>query len=387
MKKIDYNKLEGVKVLTTHERTAPDPNAAPINRDELNLITPAEPKTTVAPAAVPVVAEPQAPPVTQAEVTPGVPAAPEGIPSVSSDGTIQVENNSANTSTDDDSEIKEDELPEGIRKRFSKLTTKRKEAENKAKEFETKGLEKQSELDAKQKELEFYKDMFLNPKTPNVAPVQPEAKVIPAVTVVEEKEPVFKDFEDAEDPISAFVDAKTDWKVKKALAPVLQNMNPAFIEQKRKLDAVRAEHLDYQQTVTMENPAIKMLSENPITNAMIPASQDNLKIAYYLAKNPAEAKRIAAMTDPIDIAIELREVQKKIKPVSQSQTQIEVPAPVVATVVTPDPKPIQQTKAPVPFKPVTPVGSATLPPVDSDSVKPDDLRNRPGYEFLNKKRA
>ena len=59
-----------------------------------------------------------------------------------------------------------------------------------------------------------------------------------------------------------------------------------LFEQKRKLDEVTKEHTDYQQVVTMQNPAIKMLSENPITNAMIPASKDNLKIADNLAKNP-----------------------------------------------------------------------------------------------------
>ena len=91
------------------------------------------------------------------------------------------------------------------------------------------------------------------------------------------------------------------------------------------------------------------------------------------------------MTDPIDIAIEIRAIQGKFKPASPVQTQTEVPAKVApVTPVAPEAKPIQKTNAPVPFKPVNPVGSATLP--DVSTLTPDQMRDDPRYLFLKKRR-
>ena len=387
-KKIDYTNLAVNKVVTTQPRIAPDPNMAPIDDDmkgvtiiKSNEASPA-PKVTVTPAAVTAPIETPAPPVIEAVKQPVVPAATEGIPSVSPDGG-QAVIPSANASTDDELEIKEDELPEGIRKRFSKLTSKRREAESKLKESEEKEKAKQVLLDAKDKELEFYKEVALSaPKT--AAPVKTDA---PAPVVTEKPEPVFADFENEADPITAFVNAKVNHIVSKRMAPVEHQLDPATQKVQRELAAVEVEHSDYRKVVTMDNPAIKILAENPIATLMIPASKNKLKLSYYLGKNIEDAKRIANMTDPIDIAVELRKIEDKFNtPTSSPQTVVPaaiIPANDPAIVVT---KIVQKTNAPVPFKPINSTGSAPLAEVTSDTVKPDDLRDRPGYEFLKKRR-
>jgi hypothetical protein len=391
MAKIDYSKLnEVVKTVTTQERIKGDATMPPIDRSEFNMITPgtATPKATpspaAAPAAAPVATVTPAPQIIEAVKQPEASATSTGTPSVSSDGK-QAEQTSANASTDEEAEIKEDELPEGIRKRFSKLTNQKKEALARAKELEEKEKAMQALLDAKEKELSFYKEIAMAPKPASTGTVTPTPE--PAVQPVAEKEPEFDDFKDNDNPISAFVKAHSSWAIRQAIAPITKQINPAVIEAKRRVAAEVAENADFTQVVNMENPAIKMLSENPITNAMIPASHDNLKISYYLGKNPAEAKRIASLTDPIDIAIELREIQKKIKPQSQTQTGVPpvTPAPVVVTpAVVVSEKPVTKTNAPVPFKPVNSNGTAPLP--DVSTLTPEQMMDDPRYAFLKKRR-
>jgi hypothetical protein len=383
-KKLDYANLSPVKIVTTQERIAPNPNMPPVDLTGVKIIEPVI-KAPDAPVAAPVVPVVEAPKVTEAVKQATVPAAVEGTPSASPDGK-QAGSVSATASTDENElEIKEDELPEGIRKRFSKLTSQRKEAQARNKELEEKEKAKQALLDAKEKELEFYKEALLNPTK---APTTGVVKTEPVIPVVEEKVLKLEDFNDQEDPISAFVDAKVNQIVNKRMAPVEKQLDPAVVEAKRRVAAEVAENADFTQIVNFQNPAIKMLSENPITNAMIPASKDNLKISYYLGKNPEEARRIASMTDPIDIAIELRAIQGKIKPQAQVAPQIVVPAAVApavipASVVVPE-KQIEKTNAPVPFKPVSANGTAPLP--DVGTLTPDQMRDDPRYAFLKKKR-
>lgn len=382
-KKLDYANLDTVKIVTTQERIAPNASMPPVDLTGVKIIEPVI-KAPVAPVAAPVVPIVEAPKVIEAVKQPVVPAATEGTPSASSGGE-QAGVTSATASTDENElEIKEDELPEGIRKRFSKLTTKRKEAEARSKEFEEKEKAKQALLDAKDKELEFYKEIALKTPVAGVLETKKET-VAPAIEVKPLK---LEDFNDQEDPISAFVAASVKQALDTRMAPVERQLDPSVVEAKRRVAAEVAENADFTQVVNMQNPSIKMLSENPITNAMIPASKDNLKISYYLGKNPEEARRIASMTDPIDIAIELRAIQGKIKPQAQVTPQIVVPATVApavipASVVVPE-KQIEKTNAPVPFKPVAANGSAPLP--DVGTLTPDQMRDDPRYSFLKKKR-
>jgi hypothetical protein len=381
-KKLDYKNLGNVNEVITQPRIAPDPNMPPDATVGVQMITPA----TIAPAAPAAVAEVTlnelAPQVTQAVVTPEVPVTSEGTPSATPDGT-QVEGNSANTSTDEnDHEIKEDELPEGIRKRFSKLTIKRKEAEAKAKEAEEREARKQSIIDAKEKELEFYKSVVLNPVTGAPKQEQVTSTVAPVQAPKDSKEPVWADFENSESPISDFVKAHSKWSVEQAIAPLKHQMDPAVVEQQKQDAKIVAERPDFAEVVNMKNPAYKMLADNPITNVMIPASKDKLQLAYYFAKNPAEAQRLASMTDPIDIGYELRAVREKINNPAPVVTQTVAPAPVVTP--TPEVKPVQKTNAPVPFKPVNSNGSAPLP--DVSTLTPDQMRTDPRYAHLFKRR-
>ena len=380
-KKLDYGNLGSVNVVTTQNRIAPSSDMPPINRDELKMIEPATP--VVAPAAAPQAVVTPAPTVIEA-VKPAEPPANSAEPtSVVPDVTPAVSPSVNANAEDNDSEITENELPEGIRKRFSKLTSKRKEADKKAEDL-TKQLETEAkERDSVKKELDFYKNLLLDPKTQ--PPTQPQSVVQPQqapAPVQAEKEPAFEDFANEADPITAFVKASNTYAVNKALAPVLQKMNPEVQEAQKRREAVIAVHSDFDKVVTMENPAIKMLADNPIINAMVPRSKDNLQIAYYLGKNHAEAQRLASMNDPIDIAIEIRKIQEKIAtPVQNQQTAVVTPAPVIPA---PEVKPITRTNAPEPFKPVNSAGSPGLPPVEN--LSPDQMRDDPRYSFLKKKR-
>lgn len=380
MKKLNADALNSVRVAVTQERIAPSPDMPPVSMEGVTIIPPAPPSAAPAAVADPVVEV--APQVTPDVKPPEASSTPEGTSPVSS-GETKAENTSANASTDEtDSELKEDELPEGIRKRFSKLTTKRKEAESKAKALEEEILKHDREKEASKKELEFYKELLMNPSIKPNATVATRVDQTPVKT--EDKAPVFEDFAGEADPITAFVDAKANYLINKRMAPVEKAMDPATIERKRQLDAIVSENPDFINVVNFENPAIKLLSQNPVTNAMIPASKDNLKLAYYFAKNPTEAQRVAQLTDPIDVGVALREIQNKMSPQKVQETkQTEVPAPAVR-VSTPEQKPIQQTQAPVPFKPVNPVGTAGLPPVDQ--LTPDQLRSDPRYSHLFKRR-
>lgn len=380
-KKLDYGNLGSVNVVTTQNRIAPSPDMPPINRDELKMIEPATP--VVAPVAAPQAVVTPAPTVIEAVKPAEPPAISAEPPSVSPDGTPAVSPSVNANAEENDSELTENELPEGIRKRFSKLTSKRKEADKKAEDL-AKQLETEAkERDSVKKELDFYKNLLLDPKTqPPAQPqsvAQPTQAPAPAVT---EKVPVFEDFASEADPITAFVDAKATYIVNQRLAPMQQQLDPAVQDAKRKFEAVKAVHPDYEQVVTMENPAIKMLADNPIINAMVPRSKDNLQIVYYLGKNHAEAQKLALLNDPIDIAIEIRKIQEKIAtPVQTQQTAVVTPAPVT---LAPEVKPITRTNAPEPFKPVNSAGSPGLPPVEN--LSPDQMRDDPRYSFLKKKR-
>jgi hypothetical protein len=380
-KKLDYGNLGSVNVVTTQNRIAPSPDMPPINRDELKMIEPTAP--VVAPAAAPQVTVTPAPTVIEAVKPAEPPAISAEPPSVSPDGTPAVSPSVNANAEENDSELTENELPEGIRKRFSKLTSKRKEADKKAEEL-AKQLETEAkERDSVKKELEFYKNLLLDPKTQPPAQSQGVAQPTqPPAPVQTEKVPVFEDFANEADPITAFVDAKANYIVNKRLAPMEHQLDPVAQDAKRKFEAVKAVHPDYDEVVTMNNPAIKMLAENPIINAMVPRSKDNMRIAYYLGKNQAEAQKLALLNDPIDIAIEIRKIQEKIAtPVQTQQTAVVTPAPVVPA---PEVKPITRTSAPEPFKPVNSAGSPGLPPVDS--LSPDQMRDDPRYSFLKKKR-
>lgn len=384
-KKIDYANLGKVNTVVTQNRIEPDPNMPPLSEKDLEGVKMITPATIVAPvvtdAATEVISN-SAPQVTQTVETPEAPVTPEGTPSVPSDGITQVEQISADTSTDDsEAEIKDTEVPEGVRKRLSKLTIKRKEAEARALALELERTKQQELSAAKEVELEFYKGLALKPisgtKTEQPAPAGTVVTPSPA----QDKEPEFDDFSESDNPISAFVKAHSAWAVKQAIKPIEYRMDPAVIEKQRKDAEIVAARPDFNKVVTMDNPSIKMLSENPITNAMIPASHDKLELAYYLATNPADAQRIASMTDPADIGFELRSIREKMKtPVPATTQTAVIPAVAPAPVV----KPVQKTNAPIPFKPVNPSGTAPTP--DPSTLSPDELRDAPGYEFLKKRR-
>jgi len=396
-KKLDYKNLGPLKIVTTQERIAPSPDMPPIGDDMKGVtIIPREgssapaSKPEVAPVAATPVVEKQAQQVTPDVKPPEASSTPEGTPSAPSDGkqAVQIiETPSVDANTEEDEELDEkkaSELPEWMRKRLLKAKTKRLEAEKKAQELEAKEKEKQAKLDAKDKELEFYKEIAMKPPA-TATPAKTET-VVPPVQVKKEP-PKMEDFEGQENPIPAFIDASVNYKLETRLASIEKKIDPAVQKAQQELAVVEVEHPDIKKVVNMENPAFRMLAENPITTVMIPASKNKLKLSYYLATNPTDAQRISLLTDPIDIAVELRKIEDKIfaKP---SSKQTDVPAPATPAPATPAPAAVtvKKTNAPVPFKPLSPTGEVPLPPVTSTEVKPDDLRDRPGYEFLKKKR-
>lgn len=186
-------------------------------------------------------------------------------------------------------------------------------------------------------------------------------------------EPKRENFADYE----SYLEARTDWiaeqKVEKRLAKEREDSSKrsATTEQekaaqkfKEQADALAKDIEDFQDV--MET------SDAPLTNAMRDAIYETdipARVAYHLAKNPDEARRIAALSSARQ-ALEIGKLEAKLteaKPETPPSTA--EPAP---------PKPKEASKAPEPIKPVG--GRATLGNDEPDAkTHPDEWikwRNR-----------
>lgn len=167
-------------------------------------------------------------------------------------------------------------------------------------------------------------------------------------------EPKREQFADYE----SYLEARTDWiaeqKVEKRLAKEREESSrrSATTEQekavqkfKEQADAIAKEIEDFQEV--MET------SDAPLTNAMRDAIYETdipARVAYHLAKNPDEARRIAALSSARQ-AVEIGKLEAKLTEAKPEPTPPNAePAP---------PKPAKEaSKAPEPIKPVG--GRATL---------------------------
>jgi hypothetical protein len=222
----------------------------------------------------------------------------------------------------DDKDEPEAELPKGVQKRIQKEIDKAVKARADAERF-------RAELAAQVRATAPVKE----PATPAEAPGKPIAENFP-------------DYEQ-------YIEALTDWKLETREAErakaELKSRNEAVAKAsleawQAKAEAVKAEHPDYDSAIA--DAAI------PITPAMHEAifgSDLGPQLAYHLAKNPEECKRLAALT-PVAAVRALGRLEASLAAdTAVPQTQ----------------KPAPKTAAPLP-KPPAVLGGSAAPSVDLD---------------------
>jgi hypothetical protein len=226
-------------------------------------------------------------------------------------------------------EPKED-VPAGVQKRIDKAVAKQREAERRAQELEQRLAEIQGSRPAEPKHAE-----------PAKAEGRPQAES-------------FSTYDE-------YVEALADWKLgeREKQREQAEAERKARDEQKQVADAwnkrveqAKQKHDDYDDVIAE--------AEIPITNAVRDAlltSEHGPELAYYLAQNPEECKRIAAL-QPVAAIRELGKLEAKFEKA-------------------PEPEKPKVTKAPPPPKPVAARASA------EKSIHDEDL-SFAEYERLRK---
>jgi hypothetical protein len=158
-----------------------------------------------------------------------------------------------------------------------------------------------------------------------------ELKTAPAAPATEK--PVVSDFDDYE----SFVEALADWKAEQKVSEVLtkreqeQKQREAETQAKtaweERVEKVREELPDYDEVIFSD--AFRTLPVSAAMAEAIEASEFGPKLAYHLAKNPAEAARIASLA-PIPAVRELLMLEGKLSVASPPQTRpvSAAPAPI-----------------------------------------------------------
>jgi hypothetical protein len=381
---------------------------------KVNIVLTHEKPAVVAPAVAPQIEVTPTPPVIidvkppEASSTPeGTPPAPSGgIPAVSPDAHASVE--------DEQTEIQESEVPEGLRKRFAKLTTKNKIALKEAEDARQKAEQLQLEIEAEKREKAFYQEMLL--ASAHNAPVaeKPVTDPVPPVAQpIVDRPPALEDFSDSPNQLQDFIQASINYGINKGMQTVIAQVDPTVVEAKRKQETWKQQHPDFAQVMHDKNPALKILTDNPVTDQIIGRTKDNLDILYHYAKNPSDAQKLASMTDPIDVAMELASLKTRLT----NNTQVEIVEPVVVAGnpapgrVNPNEPPrvpnngqlpnapvhepikLHVTKAPEPYNPLQPGGNASLPSPDQigvvsagGTINVDDMMADPRYAHRFKRR-
>ncbi len=188
----------------------------------------------------------------------------------------------------------------------------------------------------------------------------PQAKSEPAAptSYTGLAKPKREDFQEAEDPDAAFIEALTDWKAGEKFAErdAKHDQDAATKEQKeliatyqKRLDDAPARYEDFDQTFDDLADDIEV---TPVMQYAIFSSEVGPDMSYYLAKHPEVAKRI----NSLDRAGQIREmgkVEQKVEDLVAAMTK--KPEPEV-TEEKPEVAPRKPSQAP---KPTTPLKTIT----------------------------
>lgn len=150
------------------------------------------------------------------------------------------------------------------------------------------------------------------------------------------------DFDDYDDYLSAVAESKPKEVTKEA--PKVDDMAVVIEQIQEKFEDSREKYADFDEKVT--NPTL------PLTNDLLKAineSDEAGEVAYYLASNPAEAKRLSQLSLG-KMAIEVGKIELKL-----SQPE-------------PQPKPIVKKTTATP-EPINPVGGANSTPRSIEQVE------------------
>jgi len=207
-------------------------------------------------------------------------ATPTDDVEVSSDGDLETPSKTAPASEPvtqvAEEEKEEKQLPKGLKKRFSDLTSEIREL--------------RTQLAAK----------------PAAGEVKPGVATLPAVEPVKAAEtgkPVSANFDTYEE----FSEALTDWKIdqRDALrAAVDARANQAQVVQTQ-IEAARIRHPDYNEVVTDQVEISAAMAE------VLVASDLGAEVAYFLGSNPEEASRIAKLS-PARAGAELAKIEASL---------------------------------------------------------------------------
>jgi hypothetical protein len=367
---------------------------------KVNIVSTNDKTIVAAPAVAPQVVVTPTPPIIP-DVNPSVASStPEGTPSASPDGNPAVSPDAhASVIEDEQSEINENEVPEGLRKRFSKLTTKNKLALKEAEEAKQQAEALRLEIEAEKREKAFYQEMLLA-QANNPALAKPVEKPVVVEQPVVNRPPTLDDFKESENQLEDYIQARIEYGLNKGMQVIAAQTDPAIVEKKKKEEAFKKQYPDFASVMHDKNPGIKVLTENPVTDQIIGRTKDNLALLYHYAKNPADAQKLAAMTDPVDVAMELADLKSKLN----SNTRVEIPEPAVVNnlggpnrINPNEPPPVANlgqvpnppvhepiklhvTKAPEPYNPIQSQASQTYP--DVNNMTPDEMLQDPRYARL-----
>lgn len=224
------------------------------------------------------------------------------------------------------------ERPSRGAKRFQELDTAAKEAQARAEKAE-------SEREALRKELD-----AARATPPAAAPSQPAPpREAPAARTFDKPKPKFDDFATTEDPLSAHAEAVAAWTLDKyEFDHPLEARIAARLEAERAFDRLQTRvrdisakgkqaYDDFETVIATQTDPI--FSQDQLRAIVEADGSEHLQ--YALAKNPAEAKRIAGL-DPISFGMALAKLIPA-RPVDQAASTA---------------RPVAQTNAPPPIQPV-----------------------------------
>lgn len=194
-------------------------------------------------------------------------------------------------------------LPKGVQKKIDKLTARYKaeQASNKAKDDQIAQL------------------IALARGAP---PVAGEVARAPAATV-EEGKPSPDDYK----TVGEYVEALTDWKAEQAVAKVAKRDEGKKVADawNAQLEAGRKEFEDFDEAIDSDLPL------TPVMQEAIIQSNVGYKVAYHLANNPDETKRIAALS-PARQAAEIGKIEASLdvrgKPTKEIRRTSTAPEPI-----------------------------------------------------------
>ncbi len=225
---------------------------------------------------------------TKPDASPEKPAAPEAPEKTEAEDII-TEESATPEKPEDSSASAEPKKAKGVQKRIDELTKQREDERRRAEAAEARmdralaALEKSTGTSAK------------------------ETKEVINETDPEPAKPVKSEFTDPDaydTALSAYYDQKTAWtvrrEVKAGIADEQRKLAEVNIANQQK--SVRDAHLARVEKITEKYADYKEVAESPDVIISIPmahtilTSEQGPEIAYYLGKNPAEAKRISSIT-------------------------------------------------------------------------------------------